>query len=855
MKCVPLNSIYIITKKKKMGIVVICEKKDQAEKVATHMGWTQGKACFHGEFEGKPLTLVYASGHLLTLKDPGDINPDIGWDNPLILTPIPKIFELKAVKRQNSKSNYDPLIHIKRYLSKATEIIIATDADREGEAIAWNIIDHYSFSAPVRRAWLASGLDKNSIEKAFLNLLPANKTKGLYRASQARNQSDYGAIFLVLCYTYYSEFGLLGKTLGTGSSRVSRVVSVGRVQTSALSLAYDREREIANHIPIKHFAITGCFCDDMQISANYSPEYDYNIHKETPGITWKDVEPEIESSSIKHSPLYTDKPLVDAFIARILSPNAVATISSVEEKDTEETAPKPFSLSQAQAFIGEKLKLPAGHVQEILGDLYLQGWLSYARTDESELPIEYYEEAERNGTLKNLSCLDDLKIASLRAIDIHDGNDQEYKPFIPSAFSKKELNHHGIIPTKQKMTREIFASLSIRNNKNLSPAISREQVQETYLYVAKQYIKAMYPCARYKVTDVIFSVNQVDLFNNPESTFLSRFKVNVDLGWRSPFSELPSDSKKPHKNLIGNHQVAVVDATAKEKITTPPARYTLSSFPSEMKNIYRHVSDLELRKKLKQTKGIGTSATRKTIIDVLLKRGYLSIDGGKIVVTNKGEDLLKHVPKWLKSYETTALWENYLEKIGIETSDTKAISMRDEFVDAQIGMMDKLICSLNEKYKDLAVEKVKQPSIVSPPTTKMKNAVRSICVSKGIKAPKGSLSDFDKALSFIKDNSNARNKESSEKAAPSPKSIAYVEKLLEHVPKDFNTPNNYQTDQTVCSELIESIKKFTPPSQGQINLAKKVFSELRDTKKWNLQKIESSQIECARFLKYAMKKK
>ena len=123
---------------------------------------------------------------------------------------------------------------VERAIKQASEVVIATDADREGETIAREILARGGWRGPVRRLWL-SALDDASVRKALAKLLPGAKTEPLYHAGLARSRADWlVGMNLTRAYT------VLGRAAGhTG------VLSVGRVQTPTLRLVVDRDREIA----------------------------------------------------------------------------------------------------------------------------------------------------------------------------------------------------------------------------------------------------------------------------------------------------------------------------------------------------------------------------------------------------------------------------------------------------------------------------------------------------------------------------------------------------------------------------------------------------------------------------------
>ena len=133
---------------------------------------------------------------------------------------------------------------VERAIQQASEVVIATDADREGETIAREILARCGWSGPVRRLWL-SALDDASVRKALSRLLPGEQTAPLYDAGLSRSRADWlVGMNLTRVYT------VLGRSAGHEG-----VLSVGRVQTPTLRLVVDRDREIAAFKPVPYWEL------------------------------------------------------------------------------------------------------------------------------------------------------------------------------------------------------------------------------------------------------------------------------------------------------------------------------------------------------------------------------------------------------------------------------------------------------------------------------------------------------------------------------------------------------------------------------------------------------------------------
>lgn len=726
-----------------MTIVVIAEKLSQAKDIASGMGWSRAGDCFQGSLEGKPVKLVWAAGHLLTLLEPQEAKPDASWKDPDTLTPIPTEFGMKVipdrVPQKGARGGQQPreyLAAIARHVKAASEVIIATDPDREGEAIGWQILEHVRYRGAVRRAWLAHGLDSASIKKAMRDLKRPDETKSWYRAAEARGRSDWAFQFLVRAYTYYGRHGGLGKHLGSGE-KSEGVVSVGRVQTPTLRLVVDRDLEIENFVPQDHFGIKGEFAvNGGAIAADYKPVVTREIiEAQPPGVSWQPskVVPKEGEEAPLDIPLYTGKREVESFKARLMGAAEKGVVRAFSKKNRQESPPMPYNLSAIQGDLNKTLGLTAAQAQALVEGLYQKGIVSYPRTENPELPRSMYNPEERNPVLSHLSRIADIGKQAAYVKQLHAGSDANEKAFLPSCFSDKHLEHYGIVPTGKP------ASLD-----SLTP-----QERQAYILIAKRYIQAFYPKAVIAVQEVEITVPVADMLGHPESLFKAKAERVVKLGWMEAFGQIKKTESTLQAARSGDlARLLAVDLKA--MTTTPPPRFNDDTLLAAMTNVARTVRDPKLRAYLREAKGLGTPATRSTFIDTLLTRGYLARKGKSLISSPKGRDLIKVVPEWMSSPETTAVWEEYLRRITTHQDDAKAVAMRDKFVGQQIDRLAALIESLRSDMKGkISATPVFSSGGSQGPTKKMAEAARRIVDRQGIKAPRGLYKDFETCKAFL----------------------------------------------------------------------------------------------------------
>lgn len=839
--------------------VILAEKKDQAKKIGQFMGFSDKKSYWEGQIEGEQARIVWAAGHLVRLRNPDEMVEGLNWNSLEGLTPIPKDYSLIPLDdNPNMPAGAQPRAYLKRIkeqLKDCSEVILSTDADREGETLGWMILEFLGYTGPVRRAWLAGGLDRKTITEAFKNLRPASRTRSWGRGGEARGRSDRAYMFLVRAYTYYARYGVFGRNLGEGKGR-GGVMGMGRVQTPTLNMVVRREDEIENFVPVNHYKFLGHFTAEGatgSVEASYIPRVTEEVIEAQPeGVHWEPSKepPNAQGKTPLDKPLFVDKNRVDQFVKALTDNADNAKVVKYVEGTSEKKPPKTYALADAQGDIGRKLKIDGDLVQTILEDLYEQGWISYARTSKADLPASVYEASERDQYFKAVLEIPNLSAQAQRVMDIHDGKDSQYKPFKPSVLTTKDLEHHGMMPTSQRMTKSTFESLRPKkSNGKKGVQHTTKNMQDAYVLVAQRFIQAFYPPAKYATQEITFSVPVQDLLNAEDSLFKARAQRQEDPGWKDAFGA-DSDAEASLPSLNDGDPAKLLKVDTKDSVTRPPIRYTTTSLPQAMENISREIRDPDLRKRMKVAEGIGTPATRKNIIETLIARNYMEQDKKKnLRPTQRGRDLIKSVPNWLSSPETTAVWEDYLSQIcEIKDDDEKTIEMRDLFVNKQIEKIERLIQKLQETYNGKLGERIGGGGSVSP---KMKKAIEMVCQRIGQKPDKEILSNFDKAKEFL----DKYMGENAKPLPPSPKQLDYGKKVFDATPeKDRPDWEKISVDGKGMAKFIDENKKHldkvadaSPPTAAQLSFAKKLAAKL-DPKDQPDPKVFETRKGCSKFI-------
>ncbi|OAT83487.1 type IA DNA topoisomerase [Desulfotomaculum copahuensis] len=388
--------------------------------------------------------------------------------------------------------------------------------------------------------------------------------------------------------------------------RHKELLSVGRVQTPTLALVVAREKEIRAFQSQPYWEIWATF------------------RKET-GETYRGKWTRGETDRLPGQE-------EAAAIARKIG--LAGNVARVEQKETKEQSPTLFNLNDLQKEANKKHGLTAQQALDAAQALYEKHkLLTYPRTDSRHLTAAIVRD-----TLKD-------RLAALAAAPEYTGLVPEKPPALGKRYvdDTKVSDHHAVIPTAVKPD---LAALG--KNERL-----------VYDLVARRFLAIFYPDARYAVTKVTTTADG--------ETFISKGRVELDPGWKAVYKHDDREDKNGENQqlpvLNEGEAVAVQKVETPEKQTKPPARYTEATLLAAMENAGRLVDDKDMADTLKSAGGIGTPATRASIIERLIHVGYITREKKTLVPTRKGETLIDLVPEQVKSPEMTARWEQGLLEI------------------------------------------------------------------------------------------------------------------------------------------------------------------------------------------------
>ncbi len=601
--------------------VFLCEKPSQARDIAAVLGANRkGEGCLLGQ----DVAVTWCFGHLLEMSPPEAYDPAYKrWSlDTLPILPV----EWKTEVRKDGAKQFRA---IRTLIKQAREVVVATDADREGETIGREVLEALNWRGRVLRLWL-SALDPASIRKALGQLLPGEKTAPLYLAGLGRARADW-----LVGMNLTRAFTLLGAQGGADGVR-----SVGRVQTPTLRLIVERDHEIEHFVSRPYWGI----------HAHCAPSTNNTPFK----ARWQpaNVPTDAEGRCTSESAART--------VAQRLA-GREGRVALAETKRLSEPPPLPFDLSGLQQECSRRFGMGAQETLDSAQRLYEQ-WkaATYPRTDCSYLPESQFAEAA----------------SVLAAITASDATmNQLVGKADPARRSRswddgKITAHHAIIPTA--------ACVPV---KEMSEADHR-----VYDLIRRRYVAQFYPANELDRT-------RIELLIEGERLHATG-RVLVVSGWRAVIAEQSDDESDDDQTqlprLKQGDPVRCAKAEVEHQQTQPPACYTEGTLIQAMKSVGRQVQDVKLRQVLKSTSGIGTEATRASIIETLLSRAYVERRGKKkhLVSTPKGQALIAAVPEAVKDAATTALWEQALDEIANGRCGL------DDFLAQQRGLMTTLVLAI-----------------------------------------------------------------------------------------------------------------------------------------------------------------
>lgn len=417
-----------------MSTVILAEKPKQAKDYADCF---KRSTALNGAYKvSDPLfsdetIITYGVGHLVDLISPDQYNEKWKTWSLENLPIFPDKFRYEVSKDKKAQFSI-----VRKYLKEADTIVIATDCGREGESIAWSIINFAGVSnkgKTFKRLWINS-LEKDVIYQGFQNLKPAEDYYPSFKEAQSRQFADW-LIGMNASPLYSLELQKRG---------IKEGFSVGRVQTPTLYMIYDLQNRIQAFKKEKYF-------EGKSIIETGKGNFESKLDPNEPFSTQEEFETYLFSKGSKLG-------------------KQNGQILSVIKEDKTKQSPRLFSLSSLQSTMNKQMKAGAKETLVAVQGLYEAKLLSYPRTDSPCITINEHKYL--------IDHLNEYK-SFIGAEDIETNC---FTPNVRYVNSEKVSDHHAIIPTKKVATKEEIQKFS-----PLQQAIYEKVVRVTVAMFAEKY--------------------------------------------------------------------------------------------------------------------------------------------------------------------------------------------------------------------------------------------------------------------------------------------------------------------------------------------------------------------------------
>lgn len=583
--------------------IYICEKPSQGKDLAAALKARQYK---DGYILGDGMAVTWAIGHLLELFKPEDYDEAYKEWNLSNLPLIPSQWKY-AVKEKTAKQ----FNVIAELVKKASTVYIATDYDREGEAIARTILDQLQYRGRIRRVCLTA-LDSKSIAKALNNIKEGSETVPLYHSALARSRADF-----LVGMNLSRLYSVLAQAIG-----FREPLQIGRVLTATVYLVCERDRAIATFTPKPYWTIKATVATAKgSFQAAWVPPSE---HSDELG---RCINPNLAKAALQ------------------ACSGKIGQIANATTTPKTQGAELPFCLTSLQQYANKRWGYTADDVLSYAQALYEKHKLTtYPRTDSRYLPEEQRDEVP------------DVMLAIKRTdpsiAALVDGADLQRKCRVFD--TNKVIAHHAIIPTFEQGS---IAALS-------------EEERNIYDAIRRFYLAQFYPAHEYLSTEItvvctgqtFISKGSVPTLAGWKAVFGSDFEITPRDEDEVESDEPAADATLPPVSTGDACQVARADLG--EKTTRPLPYFTEAALLAAMENIGRFETNVHLKKILAETAGIGTPATRAALIKGAVLRNQLTRKGRSIRATAKAHALMAILPPAIKLPSMTAMWEQEMEKIA-----------------------------------------------------------------------------------------------------------------------------------------------------------------------------------------------
>jgi DNA topoisomerase-3 len=599
--------------------LIIAEKPSVAADIARALGGFERKADY---FESDDTVLSSAVGHLLELHEPEQYEVKRGKWSFAHLPVIPPHFDLRPIEKSHTRLKVLEKL-IKR--KDVGQLINACDAGREGELIFRYIVQHADAQQPISRLWLQS-MTPASIREAFDSLRSDGEMQPLADAARCRSEADW----------LVGINGTRAMTAFNSRDGGFFLTTVGRVQTPTLTIVVVRDEQIRKFVAR----------DYWEVKANFACEAGtYEGRWFDPAFKRSEEDPEARAER-----LWDAQRAQDIVAACAGQPGKV----SEESKPSTQQSPLLFDLTSLQREANSRFGFSAKTTLSLAQALYERHKvLTYPRTDSRALPEDYVGVVTK--TMQMLAGGKGGKGSAKGAAKIA-LESPLLAPFAPHA--RRVLDQGWVKPN-----RRIFDNSKISDHFAIVPTLQEpghlsEVELKLYDLVVRRFLAVFFPPAEYLVTTRITLVKT--------HSFKTDGRILVEPGWLAIYGREAQEGQASLVPVKPDETVNTIAIEAAALQTRPPARYTEATLLSAMEGAGKLVDDDELRAAM-AGKGLGTPATRASIIEGLIAERYLVRDGRDLHPTAKAFQLLTLLRGLgvdeLTAPELTGEWEHKLAQM------------------------------------------------------------------------------------------------------------------------------------------------------------------------------------------------
>ena len=564
------------------------------------------KARTIAQYLGDDYEVQASVGHIRDLIDTKNLPPELKKGSlGKFSVDVDNGFEPYYVVSDSKKKT---VAELKRALKDADELYLATDEDREGEAIAWHLLEVLKPKVPVKRM-VFHEITKDAIQRAEQNTREIDTA--LVDAQETRRILDrlYG----------FEVSPVLWRKVGPG-------LSAGRVQSAATRLVVDRERERLAFVSANYWDLT----------AELTPEdADATFTARLARLEGKRIAQGgdfDDAGKLKADLVALDERAADTLVDALRAPTATFTVAKLETKPYSRRPAAPFTTSTLQQEASRKLRFSARTTMSLAQSLYENGYITYMRTDSTTLSQQAVD-AARN-----------------QAVKLYGPDSIPEKPRVYASKSKNAQEAHEAI----RPSGDVF-----RTPAELSSQLRGDEFK-LYDLIWKRTVASQMADAKGQTATVTIAA---DGGEGARAEFTASGTVITFRGYQAAYEEGRDEARHAAADeasaklppLEEGQVLTVAELEAKGHDTTPPPRYTEASLVKALEEL-----------------GIGRPSTYASIISTIIDRGYVTPRGQALVpnwIAFSVVRLLEDHFSELVEYDFTAEMEDDLDKIANGEAD------------------------------------------------------------------------------------------------------------------------------------------------------------------------------------------